>query len=163
MSRLTERILEIKYVLYIGYLCPSFCDRPSTLGLSMRICSLVKHTCMASCMGRRWRSTMYHEKRYISNEATGVESGGRNVPTGKDQSLAHFVEIYQVCRLFNYLGTEIVHCVVTLLLTCPPTLSTCSTRPQHTRQSALLRTRNRQRIHALDLDPHPRVHAVVAR
>jgi hypothetical protein len=38
-----------------------------------------------------------------------------------------------------------------------------SARPQHTRQRALLRARNRQAIHALDLDPHTRVHAIVAR
>jgi hypothetical protein len=36
-------------------------------------------------------------------------------------------------------------------------------RPQHRRQSTLLRTRNRQRIHALNLNPHPRVRAVITR
>lgn len=37
-----------------------------------------------------------------------------------------------------------------------------SARRQHARQRTLLRTRNRQTIHALNLDPHPRVDAVVA-
>jgi hypothetical protein len=36
-------------------------------------------------------------------------------------------------------------------------------RPQHRCQRTLLRTRNRQRIHALNLNPHPRVRAVIAR
>ena len=39
----------------------------------------------------------------------------------------------------------------------------CSARVQHTRQSALLRTRHRQGVHALHLDPHPGVGAVITR
>lgn len=39
----------------------------------------------------------------------------------------------------------------------------CSARVQHTRQSALLRAGHRQGVHALHLDPHPGVGAVVAR
>jgi len=47
------------------------------------------------------------------------------------------------------------------LLSIPP--RTHLARPQHTRQRALLRARNRQAIHALNLDPHARIRAVVAR
>lgn len=51
----------------------------------------------------------------------------------------------------------------TVLFNFPSNPHSCSARIQHTRQSALLRTRHRQGVYALHLDPHPSVGAVITR